>query len=122
VSTLSAAVSDFLRHSQSSNSFSPLTLRSYSSDLNYLLRFLGNDLAIEGIRGYQLQHYKKHLLEESGLGISSIKRRITALKALFHWLEQRGQIETTLLRESDLKIDTPRRADRGLFPRARLYH
>lgn len=119
---LSAAVADFLKHCKESDTFSPLTLRGYGSDLNYFLRFLGDDLALDAIRDERLLHYKKHLIDESGLQLSSIKRRITALKALLQWLEQQGRIDAALLRNSDLRIESPPRPARGLFPRARLYH
>ena len=119
---LSTAVSNFLTHCKQSQTLSAMTLRSYKSDINDFIRFLGSDVALEMIRGDQLQNYKQHLLTESALKISSVKRRVTALKTLLRWLEERGQIEAGLLQHLDLAITSPRRRASSLFPRARLYH
>ena len=122
MNTLSTAVSNFLTHCEQSRTLSAMTLRSYKSDLNDCMRFLGGDVALEMIRGDQLQNYKQHLLTESALKLSSVKRRVTALKALLRWLEEQGQIEAGLLQRLDLAIKSPRRRAPSLFPRARLYH
>jgi len=84
------AVADFLRHLQEKNS-SPHTIKAYTGDLANFSAYAGsrNWKQIDHIviRGFLSQLYEK------GLSKTSVARALAALRSLYRWLAQEGEVD-----------------------------
>src|SRR6202163_2520108 len=84
------AVADFLRHLQERNA-SPHTIKAYRGDLANFASYAGSrgwkQLDHVAIRGFLSQLYEK------GLDKTSVARSLAAVRSLYRWLAQEGEVE-----------------------------
>ncbi|HWZ80944.1 MAG TPA: tyrosine recombinase XerC [Candidatus Sulfotelmatobacter sp.] len=84
------AVADFLRHLREKNS-SPHTIKAYTGDLANFTAYAGprNWKQIDhiAIRGFLSQLY------EQGLSKTSVARSLAAVRSLYRWLAQEGEVD-----------------------------
>jgi site-specific recombinase XerD len=67
------------------------TQRAYLKDSTSALRFLGNP-PLTSIDLAALQKYQVHLIQERRLEVSTVRRKIAALRSLLKFAQQQGQI------------------------------
>lgn len=107
------AVHRFLEHLAEDREQSPHTLRAYRKDLEDLLTFLRGpkgksalprpaDLGAGAIRSWVADMHNR------GLSPTTIGRRLSALRSLFHWLARRGEVEVNPAAE----VSNPKRVER----------
>ena len=84
------AVADFLRHLREKNS-SPHTIKAYSGDLANFTAYAGSrnwkQIDHIAIRGFLSQLY------EQGLSKTSVARSLAAVRSLYRWLAQEGEVD-----------------------------
>jgi integrase/recombinase XerC len=84
------AVVDFLRHLREKNS-SQHTIKAYSGDLANFSAYAGSrnwkQIDHIAIRGFLSQLYEK------GLGKTSVARSLAAVRSLYRWLAQEGEVD-----------------------------
>jgi len=84
------AVADFLRHLGEKNS-SPHTIKAYSGDLANFTAYAGSrnwkQIDHIAIRGFLSQLY------EQGLSKTSVARSLAAVRSLYRWLAQEGEVD-----------------------------
>ncbi len=99
-------VLDFLRYLRHEKNTSPHTERSYQSDLEQFLDFLGDgDLAAVDHR--RLRQFIAHLMT-LGVGKASVARKLSTLRTFFKYLNRQG-----VLKENPARlVATPRREKR----------
>lgn len=113
---LSKAAEYFLDHCRIGRSLSANTLRAYSLDLARFVSFAEATTPLADIDRDTLRDYARSLVEESGLKMASVKRRIASLKAMFRWLEREEAIAVSPFHRLDLVIRLPRRLPRAISP------
>jgi integrase/recombinase XerD len=98
--------SDFMSFMRLERSLSANTVESYSTDVRELFEFLaGNGVASpEAASGDDLNAFLAYLQESGFVGKRSEARKISAIKALYKWLEMEKRIEAN---PCDL-IDSPK--------------
>src|SRR5271167_2994366 len=88
--TVEKAVTKFLRSLQERNA-SPHTIKAYATDLSGFAEYVGpqgwGDIDHVLIRGYLSNLY------ERGLSKTSVARALAALRSLYKWLAQEGEVE-----------------------------
>ncbi|MFP6701972.1 MAG: site-specific integrase, partial [Planctomycetaceae bacterium] len=108
---MQAAVEGFLRYLRIERNASPLTLKSYRSDLARLLQFLVStdaglcepqDVSIGQLRAYVAD------LHQQGYARSTIARRLASLRSLFEYCRREKLVETNPARA----LRTPRQGRR----------
>jgi integrase/recombinase XerC len=108
---MQAAVEGFLRYLRIERNASPLTLKSYRSDLARLLQFLVStdaglheprDVSIGQLRGYVAD------LHQRGYARSTIARRLASLRSLFEYCRREKLVESNPARA----LRTPRQGRR----------
>ncbi len=108
---MQAAVEGFLRYLRIERNASPLTLKSYRSDLARLLQFLVStdaglheprDVSIGQLRGYVAD------LHQRGYAHSTIARRLASLRSLFEYCRREKLVESNPARA----LRTPRQGRR----------
>jgi len=84
------AVADFLRHLREKNS-SPHTIKAYTGDLADFTAYAGSrnwkQIDHIAIRGFLSQLY------EQGLSKTSVARSLAAVRSLYRWLAQEGEVD-----------------------------
>jgi len=84
------AVADFLRHLREKNS-SPHTIKAYTGDLANFIAYAGSrnwkQIDHIAIRGFLSQLY------EQGLSKTSVARSLAAVRSLYRWLAQEGEVD-----------------------------
>jgi integrase/recombinase XerC len=84
------AVADFLRHLREKNS-SPHTIKAYTGDLANFTAYAGSrnwkQIDHIAIRGFLSQLY------EQGLSKTSVARSLAAVRSLYRWLAQEGEVD-----------------------------
>ena len=84
------AVAQFLRSLQERNA-SPHTIKAYRTDLAQFAEYVGpqgwSDIDHVLIRGYLSSLYQR------GLSKTSVARALAALRSLYKWLAQEGEVE-----------------------------
>jgi integrase/recombinase XerC len=79
---------DFLSYLNLQKRFSPLTVKSYRTDLEQFFAFLNEELAdqaLEGITHHHIRYYISDLMEK-GISATSVNRKISALRSFFKYL------------------------------------
>lgn len=112
--TLHTSVRRFLDHCRVGKRLSPHTLRAYSVDLAAFSAFVGGECLIETVTRDTLRDFARALFDEGGLKETTVKRRMAALKVMFHWLERDEVIDLSPFHRLDLTIRLPRRLPRAL--------
>ncbi|MFT5209458.1 MAG: integrase/recombinase XerC [Flavobacterium sp.] len=88
-------LSDFLAHLRNERGLSVNTIKSYQRDLQYLLKFLGEqNIALwNELAGHQLRHYvaKSHRDGASG---KSIQRYLSTIRSFYHFLIREGHAKS----------------------------
>src|ERR1700745_3198176 len=89
-SIVEKAVADFLRHLREKNS-SQHTIKAYTGDLANFSAYAGSrnwkQIDHIAIRGFLSQLYEK------GLGKTSVARSLAAVRSLYRWLAQEGEVD-----------------------------
>lgn len=112
--TLQTSIRRFLDHCRVGKRLSPHTLRAYSVDLTAFAGFAGAECPIEKVTRDTLRDFARTLFDEGGLKETTVKRRMAALKVMFHWLERDEVIDLSPFHRLDLTIRLPRRLPRAL--------
>ena len=89
-----ATVLDFLSYLKLQKRFSPLTVKSYESDLAQFTEFLSNaypEFTLAEIQHHQIRAYMASMLE-NGLSPRSVNRKLSALKSYFRYLVRTQQV------------------------------
>lgn len=112
--TLQTSIRRFLDHCRVGKRLSPHTLRAYSVDLAAFSTFAGGERFIGTVTRDTLRDFARALFDEGGLKETTVKRRMAALKVMFHWLERDEVIDLSPFHRLDLTIRLPRRLPRAL--------
>jgi integrase/recombinase XerC len=90
------AVSDFLSYLDHQKRFSPLTSRSYATDLRQFFAFADAEFhsySIDTISFRNIRSYMAYLMDQ-GLSPVSVNRKLSALKSFFGYLERSSAISS----------------------------
>jgi integrase/recombinase XerC len=103
-------VEAFLAHLEFERRLSPMTCKSYGSDLRDFLAFLSDGAAPAKPREADLLALRSYLLRlaEAARSRATVARRIAALRAFYRHLKRAGKIE----RDPTLALRSPRRGRR----------
>jgi len=87
-------LADFLFNLETDRNYSPRTVESYKRDIEKFYRFLlEEDIKADDVDGIVIRNFlTKELM--SGVSKRSCKRRLSALKHFYHYLQKSGQIDT----------------------------
>jgi len=88
--TVGKAIQQFLRSLRERN-VSPLTIKAYSGDLANFSAYIGSRKWTE-IDHITIRGFLSHLYEK-GLGKTSVARSLAAVRSLYRWLAQEGEVE-----------------------------
>ena len=102
----------FLLHCQYNKQLSSHTLRAYKQDLN-CFKELSREQEVEDFDKHQLKSLVLNL-HQSGLSITTIKRRLACLKAMFRWLELEDIIEVNPFNKVDIALKAPKQLPRNI--------
>ena len=102
----------FLLHCQHNKQLSSHTLRAYKQDLN-CFKSLTKEQEIHNFDKHQLKSLVLNL-HQSGLSITTIKRRLACLKAMFRWLELEEIIEINPFNKVDIALKAPKQLPRNI--------
>ncbi|MEI6022159.1 MAG: tyrosine-type recombinase/integrase, partial [Bacteroidota bacterium] len=74
--------------------FSPLTLKSYQSDLNQFFAFIESEIITKELSGIHHQHIRGYIgqLMQDGLSPVSVNRKLSTLKSFFKYALKSGHI------------------------------
>jgi integrase/recombinase XerC len=100
------AVSGFFSYLNLQKRFSPLTSKSYQTDLNQFVNFLRSELpdfSISEISYHHVRSFISHLID-SGISSTSVNRKISSLKSFFKYLLKNEMISVNPAQ----KIQNPR--------------
>lgn len=89
--TLKTTISNYLKYQENINSFSPLSLKAYKTDLHQAFKNK-LDLVLYPEELWSLT--RASLSKWGGLSLSSRNRKIATLKSFFSWLYEQQLIET----------------------------
>ncbi len=109
------AVAQFLFHCQYEKNLSPKTLKAYSIDLRQFREYLEAEHGVTDLGGIDktvLRAYVKSLF--GGLAEKSVKRKVAAMKSLFHHLEREDEILVNPFRKLDIRIKEKKRLPRTI--------
>lgn len=112
--TLQTSIRRFLDHCRVGKRLSPHTQRAYSVDLAAFAAFAGPERPVETVTRDNLRDFARALFDDGGLKETTVKRRMAALKVMFHWLERDEVISLSPFHRLDLTIRLPRRLPRAL--------
>jgi len=104
MSTLQAAIQNFISHCKYEKNLSSKTIKAYQTDLKQFNEFLQNcnsPLEISAVTKLELKMYLESI---SPLKPKSIKRKIATIKAMLNYLEFDGVIEVNPIRKMRIKI------------------
>ena len=101
---------DFLNHLQTQRRLSAHTVTAYGQDLRQFATFCRERFALIDAREVERTHVKTWLAEllEAGLAATSIRRKLSAVRALFAYRHARGKQAT----DPTLRVPVPRKAGR----------
>lgn len=83
---------NFIRYLEDEKYYSPLTVKSYKTDLEQLLRFMQEKGNGNTDQKWILRHFLADLMDK-GLSRKSIARKISAVRSFFRYLQKEGVIE-----------------------------
>jgi integrase/recombinase XerD len=112
--TLAASSERFLEHCRIAKRLSANTLRAYGTDLATFVAFAGAGCDINHVDRDLLRGFARLLFDDRGLKEASVKRRMAALKVMFHWLEREELVDLSPFHRLDLAVRLPRRLPRAL--------
>ena len=102
---MSELLDQFLHHLSSERNYSENTLKAYATDLGEFLDFLEDrGVSVAGVGTRDVRGYLAKL-RASGLGRSTVARRLAAIRSFYRYLHQYGEISKNPL----LGLRTPRR-------------
>src|SRR5262252_4185910 len=87
---LEFATDSFLRHLRESNA-SAHTIKAYSCDLDAFAAYIGSR-DLKRIDHIAIRGFLSHLYDK-GLSKTSVARALAAIRSLYRWLAQEGQVE-----------------------------
>lgn len=105
-----ASFLSFLQYLQFEKRYSPLTINSYSVDINQLSEYLLATYETEDLSSATYQMLRSWLLTLAGEGMkaSSLSRKIACLKSFYKFLHRRGYISSN----PTIRLKSPRLAKR----------
>ena len=91
-----SAVNGFYTYLNLQKRFSPLTLKSYQSDLNQFTQFLESEIQFNHFSAVQHFHIRGFVaqLMKDGLSAVSVNRKLSTLKSFFKYLLKSGEISS----------------------------
>lgn len=89
--TIEHLTAEFMKYLSVERNFSEHTQRNYLSDLEQLMKYLGNG-DIKEIGNLEIRGYLGHL-HRLGLKKSSIARKLATIRTFFHYLHREGYID-----------------------------
>jgi len=114
---VAVACHQFLEHCRHQKQLSANTLSAYRQDLAEFEHFVPATMRIGDVSSSVLSSYARYLSGERRLAPATVKRRIACLRAMFHWLLRRDELETSPFLRLVLRIRLPSRLPRCLDAR-----
>lgn len=111
---LLAASAAFLRLCRTGRDLSANTIKAYTQDLGDLRRYLADDAHVSPATASGLTAHAEWLIGPRGLAPATVKRRLDCLRALFAWVERRGDNTASPFRTAEVRIRLPKRLPRCL--------
>ena len=106
--TLSSLISDYLEIGEYEKQLSPDTIKAYRIDLRQFLEFSGDVLPDKDV----LNQYIKHI--NQAFAPRSVKRKLASVRAFFHEMELRGNIEENPFDKLHIRIQSPKQLPRTI--------
>jgi integrase/recombinase XerD len=108
----------FISFCETTRKLSHHTIRAYTKDLNILRQIIGDNTKISEIDKKIIKHFVS-VLCKTPASMSSNKRRIACVKAMFRWIELEDYIEVNPFHKVEIKLKLPRKLPRNI-PNAEL--
>lgn len=106
--TLSSLISDYLDIGEYEKQLLPDTLKAYRIDLRQFLEFSGDIWPDKDV----LNKYIKHI--NQNFAPRSVKRKLASVRAFFHEMELRGNIEENPFDKLHIRIQSPKQLPRTI--------
>lgn len=103
----------FISFCQHTRQLSIHTIRAYKKDLDIFCAYIGNNTPISHIDHRLLKGYIDSLCH-SNASMSSNKRRIACVKAMFRWMELEDHIHINPFNKIAIKLNMPKRLPRNI--------
>lgn len=113
-----ASIEQFLTHQRVELNRSPLTVKSYSSDLAQFAEFLSGEASLD-VASVTVNDVRAWLVERASLGDSArtMRRKVQSLRAFYKWLMRRGLAEVNPAADVEL-ARLPKRLPHLLRPQS----
>ncbi len=105
--------SRFITFCEVTRKLSEHTIRAYKKDLAIFCQLLGEQTQLQNIDRQALKGFINALCQ-SDASMSSNKRRIACVKAMFRWLELEDLVAVNPFHKIDIKLKLPRRLPRNI--------
>ena len=103
----------FITFCQATRKLSDHTIRAYKKDLEICCEHLGANTPIASVDRKSLKQFI-HQLCQSPASMSSNKRRIACIKAMFRWMELEDHIKVNPFHKIEIKLKLPRKLPRNI--------
>jgi integrase/recombinase XerD len=103
----------FITFCQATRKLSDHTIRAYKKDLEICCEHLGANTPIAAVDRKSLKQFI-HQLCQSPASMSSNKRRIACIKAMFRWMELEDHITVNPFHKIEIKLKLPRKLPRNI--------
>ena len=108
----------FIAFCENTRKLSNHTIRAYSKDLAILCELINGDILVAKIDKKIIQQFVEKLCQTDA-SMSSNKRRIACVKAMFRWMELEDHITVNPFHKLEIKLKIPRKLPRNI-PNAEL--
>lgn len=105
----------YLSYLESVRNLSPATITAYETDLESFVSLVGGERDVQTIELADVRRYIRSL-SEAGMAVSSVNRRLSAIKGFFRFLVRTGMI-TTNPADGVRSLKSPRPLPEVLFER-----
>lgn len=104
------ALKDFLSYLSLQKRFSPLTARSYKTDLDQFFTFLNKELTGFSFTDISHQYVRFYIstLMDNGEAASTVNRKVSSIKSFFKYLQKEGMIENNPAQKVQ-RLKTPKK-------------
>lgn len=85
-------VQNFISYLEDEKHYSPLTVKSYKTDLNQLVQFMQKNENSNRDQKWLLRHFLAELMDK-GMSRKTIARKISAVRSFFRYLQKEGVME-----------------------------
>lgn len=105
--------SRFITFCQVTRKLSDHTIRAYKKDLAIFCEIIDEQTPVKNINRQQLKHFINQLCQ-SDTSMTSNKRRIACVKAMFRWMELEDHIALNPFHKIEIKLKIPRKLPRNI--------